>query len=158
MDQNVHPVTEAAAKYMDDMADWAASNVVHFKTALMPARQNAETFKDKCLAVHQSADFERGARGLEAARLTANQARQWDLLRRAAFLRDEASLMLDAQWKLYGAEQLMQENYRASRNNPRDVSACMSCWIEWDTDGHRLYEMLMHRADFLDSDARAIPS
>lgn len=152
-------VTEQQAQFADDMADWAMQNVVHFKpTPVMKASQRAETFKDKCLVVHQAADYERGAIDLAAMRLTAKKAQTLDLVRRAIALREEAKIMLDEQWQLYGDEQLMQDNYRASRNNPRDVSACMSCWDEWDTDGHRLYVQMLHRADCLDADARKVPS
>ena len=134
MSQNL--VTAAATQAMDDTADWAVKNVVH----LMPATE--------VLAW--------GARDLAAARMTANQARKLALLQRVVFLRAEAALMLDEQWQLFGTEQLMQDSYRASRKNPRDVSACLSCWAEWDADGHKLYQALMHRAACIEAEAKAV--
>ena len=50
MGQNVHPVTDAAAKYMDDMAEWAVSNVVHLPVSIETAADIAITHRSLRLA------------------------------------------------------------------------------------------------------------
>lgn len=142
-------VTEAAAKQMDDMAEWAFGNVTQMQRTADPIKS-----PDQCYTALQQSLAHYRAAGI----MSRNQAVKQTLLTRAAFLRAEADMMLDEQWQAFGSEQFMGDGYRASRSRPTDVSACMDCWKVWDADGYALYQALLYRAECIEAEAKAVQS
>ena len=132
---------------MDDTAAWAHDNVWHLPAASAPTVDQCYTALQQSLAHYRA-----------AGKMTRDQAIKQTMLTRVAFLKAEAELMLDEQWQVFGAEQYIDGNYRASRNKPSDVSACMDCWAEWDAAGLALYQALLYRAECVEAEAKAVQS
>lgn len=132
-------VTDLAARYMDETADWAVQNVARF-TAAEP---------QPSIAPEQSIEHYR-----RADKIAAAPAKYQALLTRIQALTIETDLMLDEQWEAYAMEILSEDGYRSNRELPADVSACLACWETWDASGHTLYQALLHRIEGLQAEAK----
>ena len=136
---------------VDETAEYAFDNV-----AQMRAKPNSQAVAtvDQCYtALRQSLAHYRAA-----GKMSRDQAIRQTLLTRAAFLKAEAELMLDEQWQAFGNELFMDDGYRASRNRPADVSACMDAWAALDEAGCALYQALLHRVECIEAEAKAVQS
>lgn len=132
-------VTDLAARYMDETADWAVQNVARFTPAELPPS----------IAPKQSIEHYR-----HADKIAAVPAKHQALLTRIKALTAETDLMLDDQWDAYAMEILGKDGYRSNRECSADVSACLACWETWDASGHTLYQALPHRIEGLQAEAK----